>query len=78
MLPISEPKSTRSESQVLWFEAGVFGNSRQHLWPDLVFVMESEDHIRPTRPEKNLMRTGFALNVPSDAEKGCENAFCFS
>jgi len=54
----------------LAIRANIFG-------PDFVFVMESEDDIRPAGPEKNLMRTGFALDVPSDAEKGSENAFCF-
>jgi len=55
----------------------MFGNSRQHLWANLIFVMKSKDHIRPTGTEKNFMRTGFAFDVPSDAEKGGENAFCF-
>src|SRR2546423_14851814 len=41
----------------------------------LIFVMESKDYIRPTGTGKNFMRIGFALDVPSDAERGSENAF---
>ena len=63
-------KSFGSRPVCLAIRANIFG-------PDFVFVMESEDDIRPAGPEKNLMRTGFALDVPSDAEKGSENAFCF-
>ena len=53
----------------------MFGNSRQRLWANFVSVMKSKDYIRPTGTEKNFMRTGFAFDVPSDAEQGSENAF---
>jgi len=55
----------------------VFGDSREHLWANLIFIMKRKDYVRPTGTEKNFMRTGFAFDVPSDAEQGGENAFCF-
>ena len=55
----------------------MFGYSRQHLWANLVLVMKSKDYIRPTGTEKNFMGTEFAFDVPTDAKKGGENAFCF-
>src|SRR5690242_2940862 len=51
------------------------GNSREHLWTNLVFIVKSKNHVRPTRAEKDFMRTGFAFDFPSNAEKGSENAF---
>jgi hypothetical protein len=33
--------------QILRFETRMLGNSRQHLWPDLLAVVEGENEIRP-------------------------------
>jgi hypothetical protein len=68
---------TSLESKVLWLEASVLSNSREHLWSNLIFVVKGKDYIRPTRTGKNLMRTGFAFDVPAEAEKRTENALGF-
>src|SRR5438132_13280436 len=44
-----QKRKHNSQSQVFRLESSVFGNSSQHLWANLVFVMESKDYIRPTR-----------------------------
>jgi len=54
----------------------MFGNSGQHLWADLILIMKSKGYVRPTGTEKNLVRTRFAFDAPSDAEQGSENALC--
>jgi len=33
--------------QVVWLQARMLGNSRQHLWPDFLAVMEGENEIWP-------------------------------
>jgi hypothetical protein len=33
--------------QVVWLEARMLGNARQHLWPDFLAVMEGENEIWP-------------------------------
>jgi hypothetical protein len=39
---------------------------------------DTTDNVRPAGTGENLVRTRFALDVPSDAEKRGENALCFS
>src|SRR5437588_9369771 len=53
-----QKRKHNSQSQVFRFESSVFGNSRQHLWANLILVVKSKDYIRPAGTEKNFMRTG--------------------
>jgi hypothetical protein len=63
--------------KIFGFKTGVLGNTSQHLRPYLIFVMESENHIGPTLSGKDLVRTGFTLDIPADTEKRGENTLRF-
>jgi len=41
--------------QVVWLEARMLGNSRQHLWSDFLAVMEGENEIWPAIASKLSM-----------------------
>lgn len=51
---------------------------RQHLWTNLVLVVKSEHHVQITCSRENLVRTGFALDLPANSQKRGENALGFS
>ena len=55
----------------------MFSNSREHLRTNFVSIVKSKDYIRPARTGKNLMGTGFAFDVPSEAKKCGEDALGF-
>ena len=63
--------------KIFGFESRVLGHTSQHLRPNLIFIMKGENHIGPTRSGKDLVRTGFALDRPADAEKRGENTLRF-
>lgn len=71
---IGLPSEGTIQLEIFGFESGVLGHSSEHLWPNLIFIMKRENHIGPARSGKDLVRTGFALNIPADAEKRGENA----
>jgi hypothetical protein len=56
--------------QVVWREAGMFGNPRQHFGPDFLAVVEGEYKIRPAFAGQRLMRAGLPLELPPNADKG--------
>src|SRR4029453_9389909 len=61
--------------QILWLQASVLRNPREHPRSDLFAIMERPNGIRPTRTREHHMRaTGSPLLDPSDSEKSAENA----
>jgi len=53
-------------SQIIWFKAGVFGNSRQHPGANLIAIMECEDIIRKVCMFKGLVRSRLTLKESLD------------
>jgi hypothetical protein len=71
------PSEGKIQLKIFGFETRVLGHTSQHLRPYLISIMERENHIGPARSGKNLVRTGFTLDVPTDTEKRGENTLCF-
>jgi hypothetical protein len=71
------PSERMIELKIFGFEPRVLGHSSQHLRPNLISIMKRENHIGPTRSGKDLVRTGFALDIPADTEKRGENTLRF-
>jgi len=69
---------TRIQLHILWFKAGVFGDTSQHLWTNLIFIMKSKDYIRPTGTGEDLVRAGFPFDTPANAKKRSKNTLRFS
>ena len=64
--------------QVVWLEARMLGNSRQHLRPDILAVMEGENEIRPAIAGERSVGPRLPLKPPPNAEQGGENTPCLS
>jgi hypothetical protein len=71
------PSEGTIQLKIFGFEPRVLGHPSQHLRPYLIFIMKRENHIGPTRSGKDLVRTGFALDIPADTEKRGENTLRF-
>jgi len=67
------PLKRAIQLKIFGFESRVLGHASQHLRPNLIFIVKRENHIGPTRSGKDLVRTGFALDIPADTEKRGEN-----
>jgi hypothetical protein len=62
-------------SEVLWREARRLGDSGQHARADLDVVVEGEHDVSPTRTGKCSMRSGAALDRPTNALESRQDAF---
>ena len=52
----------------------MFGDPRQHLWPDFFPFMECEYIIGPTGPRKNTVRgAGLPFDDPTNAKQGSKD-----
>ncbi len=71
------PSEGTIQSKIFGFEPRVLGHTSQHLRPNLIFVMKRENHIGPTGSGKDLVRTGFTLDIPADPQKRGENTLRF-
>src|SRR6266567_7895898 len=56
-------------SQILRLQSGVPRDTREHLGPDLVFVMKGEGVVRPALAGEGSMRSDLTLNCPADPEE---------
>ena len=59
--------------EVLGAQPAVLGETRQHTRAEFLPVVEREDEVRPTGTSEHLVRTGLALDGPTDAKKCGEN-----
>jgi len=50
--------------QVIGCQASVLRDSRKHLGPDLLAIVEGEDEVRRSRPTQRPMRSGLPLDDP--------------
>lgn len=55
-----------SRLQILWLQAGAFGNSGEHLRPDFLVVVECEYEVGPGGPRQDAVGATFALDGPAD------------
>ena len=52
----------------------MFGNTRQHLRPDLFTIMKCENVVQPARASKNTVRgTGLPFDRPTNSKQGSED-----
>ena len=56
--------------EILRLESGPFGDSGEHSRADFFPIMEREYRVGPSLTCEDAMRSGPALNVPSDVEQG--------
>lgn len=49
-------------------------NASQHLWADLVTIVESENKIRPASAGKCFMRAGLPLDLPAQSQQRSKKA----
>jgi hypothetical protein len=56
--------------EVFRLESCPFCDSGEHLGSDFVPIMEGEHCVRPSIPCEDAVRSGHALNAPSDVEQG--------
>jgi hypothetical protein len=70
-------RTTRSDSEVRWCEAGALGHTRQHAWPNLFIVVEREDEIRPAFALECSMRARLAFDHPADSKECSQYAASF-
>ena len=75
---LTVPTTSDTELQISPVKTGTPRDAREHLWTDLVFVVEGEHHVRISRSRENLVRTGFSFDMPAYAQQRGENALCFS
>lgn len=55
--------------EVIGTQPRLFCDTGQHLWADLVFVVEGERDIGPTATREGTVRTGLSLNLPANAQQ---------
>ena len=68
------PLEKTIQLQIFGFEPGILGYASQHLRTNLIFIMKGENHIGPTGTGEDLVRAGFTLDAPANAEKRGKNA----
>jgi hypothetical protein len=59
--------------KVSWLESCLPGDTRQHSRTDLLLIAESKHHIRPAVLAQRAMRSGLALDLPSDPHERGQN-----
>jgi len=72
-LPSGVPIRTKD----LWVRARCASPYEPASSANLIFIMERENHIGPTWSGKDLVRTGFTLDIPAHTEERGENSLCF-
>ena len=50
----------------------MLGDAREHARTDLFAIVKCEHEVRPAGPSQNLVRTGLALERPTDPVESCE------
>ena len=69
--PVADPLQpiVRLSLQIVRGETGMFGNTRQHLRPDLFTLMKCKGEVRPARTSKHAVRgAGLSFDCPTNAK----------